>query len=86
MPKFWPVKFCEAAVLPLGSMTSTCTIPLASECAVHVTLAVTVVLAPWATGLGEAVAEEVNTGGAIGVAVIETELGLVPAELEAVSI
>ena len=80
MAKFCPVKFCDAAELPSESITRICTIPLLSECAVQVTFAVTVVLAPCVTGFGDAVADEVKVGGAIGVAANGAESGLLPAE------
>ena len=74
------MKFCDATVAPLGSVTSSCTSPFVSVFAVHVTPAVTVVLTPWVTGLGDAVAEEENVGGAIGVAGSSVEFGPWPAE------
>jgi hypothetical protein len=51
--------------------------------AVHVTVAVMVVLVPWVTGFGDALADEENVGGAIGVAGSSAELPLVPAEFVA---
>jgi hypothetical protein len=87
LAKFCAVKSCVAAVLPLGSTTRICTIPLVSECAAHVTLAVTVVLDPCVTGLGDALADEVNVGGANGVAAIhivwipKRTRGLIPNQL-----
>lgn len=46
----------------------------------HVTLAVTVVLDPCVTGLGDALADDVNVGGANGVTASGAESGLVLAE------
>jgi hypothetical protein len=52
--------------------------------AVSLTLALTVLEMPWVAGFGLTVAEEVNIGGARGVAEIGDELGPVPAELDPV--
>jgi hypothetical protein len=58
-----------------------CTVPLVSEFAVHCTVALTVVLAFWVTGFGNALAETANVGGTIGVAATGAEFGPVPIEL-----
>ena len=57
--------------------------PLLSVLAVSVTVAVMVVAFPCGTGFGEAVADEVNVGGTMGVAATSLELPLVPAWLVA---
>lgn len=79
--KVWAVKVWVAAWLPSGSVTKISTLPLIKERAVQVTNAVTVVAAPWFTGLGDAVAVSVNVGGATGVTARDAEFGLVPALL-----
>jgi hypothetical protein len=57
------------------------TTPLLSELAVHLTVAVMVVLTFCVTGFGDAVADDVNVGGTIGVAASGAEFGPVPTEL-----
>jgi hypothetical protein len=52
---------------------------LLSVFAVSVTVTLTVVLFPCVTGFGDAVADELNVGGIMGVAGSSAELWLVPA-------
>ncbi len=77
------MKFFDATVLPPGSTARICTMPFVRVFAVSLTVAVIVVLFPSVTGFGEAVADDVNVGGTMGVAASWAELGLVPALFEA---
>ena len=58
------------------------TVPLLRELAVHLTVAVMVVLTFCVTGFGDAVDDEVNVGGTRGVAAMGDEAGPVPALLD----
>ncbi len=78
----WLVKLWMSAVAPVGSRIVICTIPFDSVFAVSFTEALIVVETPWVTGLGLALAEEMNAGGTSGTAAICAELGLAPAEFD----
>jgi len=77
--KLWPVKVRDATVFPPGSRANSCTLPLVSVLAVHLTVAMAGVAIPCVSGLGAAVAVAVKVGGRMGVAASGDELGLVPA-------